>query len=78
LDKDFKELASIRCEKAIEENNSYMEDELSGKFDQDELQSRSEILCYFQGMRDMANLLGISMNSDIAKQFIDYSGSQNR
>ena len=78
MEKDFIEFASERCEKAIEEDNNYMDNENAEWLDRDELQAKAEVLCYFQGMKDMAHLMGI--NSDIVSmlELIGSHGSQKR
>lgn len=60
MEKDFEELISIRCERALEECKEYIEGELSGSIPQDELQTIAEKLCYKKGFRDAMAILKCS------------------
>lgn len=67
MEKDFVEFAAKRCEKALEEDTDYMSSEKSKETDQDELQCRAEILCYYRGLKDMACLIGIDYEKIISR-----------
>ena len=56
LEKDFEELISLRCEKAVEECSEYMDKEYSG-LSQEELQPIAEKLCYKRGFADAVAIL---------------------
>lgn len=64
MEKDFREFISVRCERALEENDDYMRDEMNEMIDQDELQKRAEVLCYLKGVRDFAQLIGINCDPE--------------
>lgn len=57
MDKDFMEYVYKRCEKALTENNEYMELERNDDSDPDGVQARAEELCYIMGYKDALNLL---------------------
>jgi len=78
LDKDFEDFAAKRCEKVIEEDTDYMCNEINGVLDQEELQAKAEILCYFQGMKDMAQFIGINVTISLTSDMIGSRGSQKR
>lgn len=60
MEKDFEDLISIRCERALEECKEYLESELSGNIPQDELQIFAEKLCYKKGFKDALAILKCS------------------
>ena len=64
------------AKKAIEEDNNYMDSENVGGLDQDELQSKAEVLCYFQGMKDMAQFMGIKSANISTLELLGSHGSQ--
>lgn len=60
MEKEFEELISIRCQKALEECKDYLEREFSGSIPQDELQAMAEKLCYKKGFQDALAILKCS------------------
>lgn len=53
MNEDLLEYAMRRCDKALEEDATYMEMEQSGRYSEDELRVKAEVLCYLKCMKDM-------------------------
>jgi hypothetical protein len=62
LKDDLREFAAIRCGMALGSDDVYMHDEASGKLEHDVLEANAQVICYFQGARDMLHFLGIDEN----------------
>lgn len=56
MNEDFRQYVYRRCEKALIEDNEYMQLEQKAE-DQDAIQARAEELCYMRGWADAMALL---------------------
>lgn len=56
MNEDYLEYVMKRCDKALMEDATYMEMEQSGKYSEDELRVKAEVLCYLRCMKDEREL----------------------
>lgn len=56
MEKEHKEFIAKRCEKALLENQEYLEKERNNDVSETELQEMAEVICYKKGFMDAMEL----------------------
>lgn len=57
MDKDFEDFIALRCGRALQECEEYLQNEYNGKLTPDQMKAQSEELCYKKGFMDAVTIL---------------------
>lgn len=65
MDKDFEDFIALRCGRALQECEEYLQSEYDGILTPDQLKSKAEELCYKQGFLDAIKIFTSGLNHDV-------------